>query len=744
MRSVHGSFLLLFLLVTSVACVEYFDSTSLNRKSFPDGFVFGTSSSAYQYEGAANKGGRGPSIWDTFVQNYPDKIKDHSSGVVAVDFYNRYKEDVAIMKEMGFDAYRFSISWSRLLPRGKLSGGLNPEGITYYNSLINELLSNGLQPFVTLFHWDVPQALEDEYGGFMNPQIVNDFQDYAELCYRLFGGRVKNWITLNEPLTFASIGYSSGAHAPGRCSKWFSPNCSGGDSATEPYIVGHNSLLAHAAAVKVYRTKYQMSQKGQIGIALNSIWAIPLTESNADRNAASRVLSFLYDWFLEPLNSGFYPSEMVTYVQERMLRFTKEQSLTVKGSFDFLGLNYYSANYAADAPCLRENPSYLTDFCVQLSFERKGIPIGPKAASDWLYVYPEGIQEVLLYTKKKLNKTVIYITENGVDELNDGKLSLEDNMRIDYYSRHLSYVQSAIKKGVNVRGYFAWSLLDNFEWGDGYTVRFGIVYVDYKHNLKRGQFKGYSLLLYATNTVMAIERSFLVLQLLALFVAIASGVKSLNPSSFPPEFLWDAGSAAYQYEGATNKDGRGPSIWDTFTHNSPERIADRSNGDVAVDFYHRYKEDVKIMKEMNTDAFRFSISWSRLLPRGVNKEGVKFYNNLINQLLSNGLQPFVTIFQWDVPQALEDEYGGFLSPRIVDDFRDFSEVCFKEFGDRVKHWITINEPWTFSATSYDLGKNAPGRCSKWVNGACKAGNTASEPYIVGHHLLLSHSASVKL
>ncbi|KAJ0094905.1 hypothetical protein Patl1_17280 [Pistacia atlantica] len=485
MRSVHGSFLLLFLLVTSVACAEYFDSTSLNRKSFPDGFVFGTSSSAYQYEGAANKGGRGPSIWDTFVQNYPDKIKDHSSGVVAVDFYNRYKEDVAIMKEMGFDAYRFSISWSRLLPRGKLSGGLNPAGITYYNSLINELLSNGLQPFVTLFHWDVPQALEDEYGGFMNPQIVNDFQDYAELCYRLFGDRVKHWITLNEPLTFASIGYSSGAHAPGRCSKWFSPNCSGGDSATEPYIVGHNSLLAHAAAVKVYRTKYQMSQKGQIGIALNSIWAIPLTESNADRNAASRVLSFLYDWFLEPLNSGFYPSEMVTYVQERMLRFTKEQSLMVKGSFDFLGLNYYSANYAAHAPCLRENPSYLTDFCVQLSFERKGIPIGPKAASDWLYVYPEGIQEVLLYTKKKLNKTVIYITENGVDELNDGKLSLEDNMRIDYYSRHLSNVQSAIKKGVNVRGYFAWSLLDNFEWGDGYTVRFGIVYVDYKHNLKR-------------------------------------------------------------------------------------------------------------------------------------------------------------------------------------------------------------------------------------------------------------------
>ncbi|KAK1589462.1 hypothetical protein Q3G72_034348 [Acer saccharum] len=196
-----------------------------------------------------------------------------------------------------------------------------------------------------------------------------------------------------------------------------------------------------------------------------------------------------------------------------------------------------------------------------------------------------------------------------------------------------------------------------------------------------------------------------------------------NRSSFPTEFVFGTASSSYQYEGAAKEGGRGPSIWDTFTHNSSDRISDRSNGDIAVDFYHRYKEDVQIMKDMNLNAFRFSISWSRLLPR---------------------LQPFVTLFHWDLPQALEDEYGGFLSPHIVDDFRDFTKVCYKEFGDRVKYWITINEPWTYSSGGYDLGTLAPGRCSKWVNAACQAGNSSTEPYLVSHHMLLSHAAAVKL
>ncbi|ONH99228.1 hypothetical protein PRUPE_6G019100 [Prunus persica] len=493
-----GSLVLGVLLLTGFALTSskaafvpsHYDTAFLNRSSFPAGFIFGTASSSYQYEGAAKEDGRGPSIWDTYTHKYPEKIKDGSNGDVANDEYHRYKEDVGIMKNMGLDAYRFSISWSRLLPNGKLTGGVNKEGIKYYNNLINELLRNGLKPFVTLFHWDLPQVLEDEYGGFLSPHIINHFQDYAELCYREFGDRVKHWITLNEPWTYSNGGYASASLAPGRCSDWQNLNCTGGDSATEPYLVAHHSLLSHAVAVKVYKDKYQASQKGVIGITLVSHWFVPISKAKHHKNAALRSLDFMFGWFMEPLTSGDYPHSMRSFVGNRLPKFTKEQSKAVMGSFDFLGLNYYTAYYATYAPQHNSvNASYLTDARANQSFERNGVPIGPKAASDWLYVYPRGIQDLLLYTKKKYDDPLIYVTENGIDEYNDPKLSLEealnDTQRVDYYYNHLSYLQRAIKDGVNVKGYFAWSLLDNFEWSSGYSVRFGINYVNYNDGQKR-------------------------------------------------------------------------------------------------------------------------------------------------------------------------------------------------------------------------------------------------------------------
>ncbi|QHO55194.1 beta-glucosidase 13 isoform X2 [Arachis hypogaea] len=430
--SFHGNrgFVLLLgvlALLVSNSCSD--DLASLNRSSFPAGFIFGTASASYQYEGAANEGGKGPSTWDTLTHKHPEKIQDRSNGDVAVDQYHRYKEDVGIMKYMNTDAYRFSISWSRILPKGKISSGINQEGIKYYNNLINELLANGLQPFVTLFHWDLPQALQDEYSGFYSPNIIKDFQDYSELCFKEFGDRVKHWITLNEPWSY----------------------CYGLD---KPYLAAHYQLLAHAAAVQIYKAKYQVSQKGLIGITLNSNWFLPYTNNNLDILAAQRALDFMFGWFMEPITRGKYPRSMQQYVGSRLPSFSKEQSK-------------------------------------QLIAERNGIPIGPRAASTWLYVYPKGIREILLYTKKTYNNPLIYITENGIDEFNDPTLSLEealmDTFRIDYYYRHLYYVSTAIKDGANIKGYFAWSLLDNFEWGNGYTVRFGINFVDYKDNLKRHQ-----------------------------------------------------------------------------------------------------------------------------------------------------------------------------------------------------------------------------------------------------------------
>ncbi|CAN6559367.1 unnamed protein product [Malus baccata var. baccata] len=443
---------------TTAVIPSRYSSASLNRSSFPSGFVFGLASASYQYEGAWDEGGKGPSIWDNFTHQYPEKIIDGSNGDVADDQYHRYKEDVKIMKDMGLDAYRFSISWSRLLPNGKLSGGVNKEGVQYYNNLINELLNKGVTPYATIFHWDLPQALEEEYGGFLNRQIVNHFRDYAELCFKLFGDR--------------------------------NLNCTGGDSATEPYIVAHHFLLAHAHAVKVYKTKYQASQEGVIGITLATNWFVPVSNATRHRNAANRSLDFMFGWFMEPLTSGQYPHSMQVLVKERLPKFTQEESKLIKGSFDFVGMNYYTTHYSSDQPHNNSaNASFLTDARVFESTELNGVPIGPPAASSWLVVYPKGIREILLYAKHKYNNPLIYITENGLDEFDDPTLSLpqslNDTHRIDYHYHHLDYLRKAINDGVNVKGYFAWSLLDNFEWASGYTLRFGFVYIDYNDGLKR-------------------------------------------------------------------------------------------------------------------------------------------------------------------------------------------------------------------------------------------------------------------
>ncbi|CAF2048732.1 unnamed protein product, partial [Brassica napus] len=641
-----------------------------------------------------------------------EKIKDGSNGSIADDSYNLYNEDVDLLHQIGFDAYRFSISWSRILPRGDLKGGINQAGIDYYNNLINLLLSKGVKPFVTLFHWDLPEALEHAYGGFLGSEIVNDFRDYAELCFQKFGDRVKHWTTLNEPFTVVHEGYTIGEKAPGRCSSFTNPKCFGGDGATEPYIVGHNFLLAHGAAVKIYREKYQAIQKGKIGIALNTVWHYPYSDSHADKLAAARATAFTFDYFLEPIVYGRYPADMVNYVKGgRLPTFTPEESSILKGSYDFVGVNYYSSFYVKDVPCATENITMNTDSCVSIVGERNGVPIGPAAGSDWLLIYPEGIRDLLLHAKLKFNDPALYVTENGVDEASIGEIFLNDDLRIDYYAHHLKMVSDAILMGVNVKGYFAWSLMDNFEWSEGYTVRFGLVFVDFEDGRKR----------YLKKSAKWFMR---------LLKGEYNGMRQ-------------------KCEGAAHEDGRGPSIWDTYSEKFPEKIMDGSNGSVADDSYYLYEEDVNLLHQIGFNAYRFSISWSRILPRGnlkggINQAGINYYNNLINQLLLKGVKPYVTIFHWDLPEALEVAYGGFLGAEIVNDFRDYAELCFQKFGDRVKHWMTLNEPFTVVKQGYLTGEKAPGRCSSFTNPNCLGGDGATEPYIVGHNFLLAHGAAVKV
>lgn len=307
-------------------------------------FLWGTATAAYQVEGAVHADGRGDSIWDTFSR-IPNKIHNNDNGNIADDSYNQFNNDIKLMKNMGMSAYRFSISWSRILPSG--NGEINYVGIAHYNKIINELIKNGIEPMVTLYHWDLPANLDTTYKGWLDERIVKDFARYVDICFQAFGDRVKFWMTINEPWTFVHLGYVLGTFAPGRCSD--RSKCPEGDSATEGYIAAHNVLLAHATAVNLYRKKYQNSQKGQIGIVLNQDWTEPLTDLPDDIEAAERRNEFLLGWFGDPIVFGKYPAVMEKFVGDRLPKFTPEQSKLLKGSFDFWGLNHYTSMYVSNA-----------------------------------------------------------------------------------------------------------------------------------------------------------------------------------------------------------------------------------------------------------------------------------------------------------------------------------------------------------------------------------------------------------
>ncbi|XP_028785597.1 beta-glucosidase 40 isoform X1 [Neltuma alba] len=462
----------------------------INRGSFPKGFVFGTASSAFQYEGAVKEDGRGPSVWDTFSHTF-GKVADFSNADVATDQYHRYEEDIQLMKDLGMDAYRFSISWTRIFPNG--TGQINQAGVDHYNKLINALLAKGIEPYVTIYHWDLPQALEDKYNGWLSPEIIKDFATYAETCFEKFGDRVKHWITFNEPHTFTTQGYDVGLQAPGRCSILLHLFCRAGNSATEPYIVAHNVLRAHATVADIYRKKYKSVQGGSLGIAFDVIWYVPATNSKEDIEATQRAQDFQLGWFLDPLMFGDYPSSMRSRVGSRLPKFTQSEAALLKGSLDFVGINHYTTFYA------RNNATNLIGDLLHDSIADSGsitLPfngtktIGERANSIWLYIVPQGMRSLMNYIKQKYGNPPVFITENGMDDPNRPftsiKDALKDEKRIRYHSGYLSSLQASIAEdGCNVKGYFVWSLLDNWEWAAGYTSRFGLYFVDYKDKQKR-------------------------------------------------------------------------------------------------------------------------------------------------------------------------------------------------------------------------------------------------------------------
>ncbi|MQM12824.1 hypothetical protein Taro_045748 [Colocasia esculenta] len=475
-----------------------------SRDDFPRSFVFGAGTSAYQAEGAVDEDGRSPSIWDTYAHAelkcemwdhmagrpatahvFAGMMLDGSTADVSADVYHKYKEDVNLMSETGLEAYRFSISWSRLIPNGR--GAINPKGLMFYNNLINELVKHGIQPHVTLFHLDLPQALEDEYSGWLSPRIVDDFTAYADVCFREFGDRVSHWTTLNEPNIFAIASYDNGLWPPRRCSTPFGLfNCSAGNSTVEPYVVVHHSLLAHAAVVELYRAKYQAVQRGWVGINVYSFAFTPLTDSAADAEAAKRATEFMMGWIMEPLVSGDYPNVMKTIAGSKIPSFTERQKQQLKGAADFFGLNHYASSYIADDPDYPKSglSDFNGDIHIKYAAAKNATPSAQFLPVD-IPVDPPGLQKVLEYLKQEYGNPPIYIHENGYGT--PSSITFNDTARIDTIKGYVRAVLAAMRNGSNARGYFIWSFVDVFEFLSGYQSRYGLYYVDFEDKDRKRQ-----------------------------------------------------------------------------------------------------------------------------------------------------------------------------------------------------------------------------------------------------------------
>lgn len=428
--------------------------------AFPKDFVWGSATASYQIEGSRTADGRGECIWQRF-SNTPGKVQNGDTGEIACDHLNRYADDVALMQQIGLQVYRFSVAWPRVLPTG--TGKVHAAGLDFYNRLVDELLKANITPFITLYHWDLPQALQDK-GGWENPDSVKWFADYAAILTQKLGDRVKNWITHNEPWCVAFLGNLMGVHAPGK------------QDAKAAYAAAHHLLISHGAAMQVIR---QNVADSKAGITLNLAPKHPATDSEADKQAAYTSDGFLNRWFLDPIYKGAYPADIVEKVGGALegLDLSAVQQAAVPS--DFLGVNYYTRGIVkADDT----NPLGFTE----IRADYDGVEL---TAMAW-EVYPDGLREILVNTARDYQPTALYVTENGAayDEPVPSNGIVEDPKRVSYLERHLKAVEAAIAQGAPVKGYFVWSLMDNFEWAYGYSKRFGIIYVDYasqQRTLKR-------------------------------------------------------------------------------------------------------------------------------------------------------------------------------------------------------------------------------------------------------------------
>ena len=420
------------------------------EQGFPEDFLWGAATSAFQVEGSPLADGAGPSNWYRFTHT-PDRIRNGDNADIACDQYRRYPEDIRHMQALGLNSYRFSISWSRVMPEGR--GAINTAGLDYYSRVVDALLAAGITPNATLFHWDLPQALEDE-GGWLNPELPRYFADYASAVYAALDDRVPMWATLNEPWVVMDGGYMHGAHAPGR------------SNPREAALAAHHLLLGHGAAVQAYRA----TGHHQIGLVVNIEPKDPATPTLEDAQAAQRSDVYMNRYFLDAAMLGRYPDALARlYGEAWPFGHSADVSLAHQ-PIDFLGVNFYKRGVMKHDDARPVERAALVD------------PLGrPKTSLNW-EVFPEQLTRTLLWVRNTYGDIPLYVTENGAALDEPAHVAsdavFEDPMRVDYLRGHLLAVQDAIAQGVDVRGYYAWSLLDNFEWAQGFAPRFGLIHVD--------------------------------------------------------------------------------------------------------------------------------------------------------------------------------------------------------------------------------------------------------------------------
>jgi beta-glucosidase len=418
---------------------------------FPDSFLWGAATCAFQIEGAWNEDGKGESIWDRF-NHKRYAILNGDTADIACNHYHHTPQDVALMRELGLQTYRFSISWPRILPQGR--GALNPQGLDFYDRLVDALLTAGIVPNATLYHWDLPQSLQD-LGGWPNRDLTDWFAEYAKIVFDRLGDRVPLWSTFNEPWVAAALGYGQGVFAPGIA------------DASQQYQTAHHLLLAHGKALQIFR---QGNYAGKIGIVLNTALHLPASDSEADRAACQRVKDEELNFFTEAIYRGKYPQDLIEWIGPHAPKIGAEDMSIIHQPIDFLGINYYmtfNVSYAAQGGLLKQSAQ-------QVAVD------GWNHSSNGFGFNPDGLTELLLHFKETYNNPVLYVTENGIslDETPDENGLVDDPLRIEYLEAHINAIGRAIQAGADVRGYYVWSLMDNFEWASGYMPRFGLIHID--------------------------------------------------------------------------------------------------------------------------------------------------------------------------------------------------------------------------------------------------------------------------